>query len=596
MIYCINKFHLTIFISLVLAVNLNAQRLHQLEYDFSIAIDSNSTWTIDSLHLKRFQKKNLNETIAVGYNENFAVWCKLMVKNRNVKKESKYFSIDNINIDSLEFFDGKIHHLIGDRTNKRSPFLSYLAFRLKLQGKEQKEFYFRIKKGISFLDFKVELKTKLSLQKKSDGQVILISIFLGISLILFLYIAILFVISKNSLFFYYLSYSSLSIVYVLVTTGFLRHYFFPEFLNFSELRIYLGSLWFVALTFFLIYFLKLKTYQKAKFKALIFLCVLNISFIVITLVLLMIKSYFLLKLFSIVAYLNFIAIIVLILWSTFAHLKYSKNDAIYVFVAFFPQFIWSLSIILKAFKILPKDIDADWLVIIAIFEIFLFAYVLIKKYIEVFLHNSQLIKNSLKEKDASLQMIKEAQIHQRKQIANIIHDNFGSRLAHLLHLLEMNKFEEVKGNLHELSKEIRAVSHEIMPKSLSEGALISALNTYLAHIQSGMPNCKFELIVYDFSEKINQNWVIDMYLISMEIINNSLKHGKPKNILLEFFEYGDEYCFQYSDDGVGFNELNKGFGLNSIISRIEFYGGEIDISSEENHGTVIQIRIPKQFV
>ena len=594
MICCTKVLGLLVFLFCCLIKSeIKSQTIDGLDCRLMIAIDSTSTWTVDSLNKKKFNLKKLNQTIVIGYNENFSVWCKLKITNKSERNSFKYLVLDNINIDSISMFSQNGTFLLGDRTNKRSPFLSFLAFKVDVKAKEQREFVFRIKKGISFIDFKMEIKSKSFLQKKSDGQMILISIFLGISLILFLYIGILFFISRNSLFLYYLSYSSLSIAYILVTTGFFRHYFMPNFLNFSELRIYLGSLWFVALSFFLIHFLKLRTNQRRKFKVIAFLCSINILFIVITLVLLFFKSYFFLKLFSVLAYLNFIAMIVFILWATIIHLKLNKIDAIYVLVAFFPQFVWSLSIILNAFKLLPKDIDADWLVIIAIFEIFLFAYVLIKKYVEVFLQNAKLIKDSLKEKEESIQLIKEAQIQQRKQIANIIHDNFGSRLAHLLHLLEMNKFDDVKVNLHELSMEIRAVSHEIMPQSLNEGALISAINTYLNHLKSALLNVEIELISYDFSEKIDQKWMVDMYLITMEIINNSLKHGKPKSVLLEFFEYEDEFCFQYTDDGVGFDVLNRGFGLNSIISRIENYKGEIDISSEENHGTVIQIRIPK---
>jgi signal transduction histidine kinase len=227
------------------------------------------------------------------------------------------------------------------------------------------------------------------------------------------------------------------------------------------------------------------------------------------------------------------------------------------------------------------------------FEILLFGVVLVRKYIETFIENAHLNKQRIEQNEKNISLIRDAQIQQRKQIANLIHDNFGSRLAYLLHLLEMNKLDKVKENLHELSLEIRSVSHEIMPKSLSEGALLSALKTYISHLNTGLKDVEIGFSTYDFSEKLNQAWVIDMYLISMELINNSLKHGKPKHILLEFFEYEEDFCFQFSDDGFGFKSLNKGFGLNSICSRIENYGGEIDITSEENFGVIIQIRIPK---
>ena len=87
-----------------------------------------------------------------------------------------------------------------------------------------------------------------------------------------------------------------------------------------------------------------------------------------------------------------------------------------------------------------------------------------------------------------------------------------------------------------------------------------------------------------------------MYLISLEIINNSIKHGNSDHITIELYSYDDNYQFQFTDDGDGFNELEtpKGFGLENIEKRIRNYEGIFEINSVENQGTIIQISIPKK--
>jgi signal transduction histidine kinase len=90
-------------------------------------------------------------------------------------------------------------------------------------------------------------------------------------------------------------------------------------------------------------------------------------------------------------------------------------------------------------------------------------------------------------------------------------------------------------------------------------------------------------------------WVFDLYLISLEIINNSFKHGKATSVIIEFYGYPDCYVFQFSDNGIGFNDksFQKGFGLDNIEKRILFYKGVFEINSTENQGSTIQISIPK---
>ena len=100
------------------------------------------------------------------------------------------------------------------------------------------------------------------------------------------------------------------------------------------------------------------------------------------------------------------------------------------------------------------------------------------------------------------------------------------------------------------------------------------------------------------------------------IVENALYHGvkekRGKSSIRIFFEdNGEDIVMQVKDDGIGMTQerlaevqegLRKkegvGFGMSAVEERLKLYYGEkygIDISSKYNEGTVVCMRIPKNF-
>jgi signal transduction histidine kinase len=282
--------------------------------------------------------------------------------------------------------------------------------------------------------------------------------------------------------------------------------------------------------------------------------------------------------------------------ASIANYKINRKNSFYVLFAFLPHFIWGTLFILKSFRIIAVDFHEDWVVYIGLYEVLFFGYVLTKNYIETFQKNNALTLEILAEKESSIKVITNVQIRERRSIANIIHDNLGSKIAYIIHLLELKNLSLINENLNKLADDIRDISHGILPKSLDDGAFLDSLKSQVYILNTGLKHVKIELFAYDFPEKIKEIWVYDMYLISLEIINNSIKHGNSDHITIELYSYDDNYQFQFTDDGDGFNELEtpKGFGLENIEKRIRNYEGIFEINSVENQGKIIQISIPKK--
>lgn len=558
------------------------------------AIDRNANWNVAIASKQNFITFLENEKIDIGYNKYASVWCKFKFKNTSSEIFKTWLSFENNHIDSLSFFDGGHVTLIGDRTSNQSPFIAALAYELQFKPKEEKTIFVRLKKQTSFVEFSYKLENTSILESKSSKKIALVAFFVGIAFFLLMINSILYFMTKNRLYVFYISYSLLTVIYASITTNFAKHILLPKFLFFSEGRVFTGALWYIALSYFLSCFLKLKENQPFKYKIINLLCQVNLVSVFLSISLLVFYPDFDFRFFFTFGYVIFMTAILILFWAAISHLKIEKQQAIYALLAFAPQLIWGACLILKTFALIPRSLGDNWMLFASLYEVFLFGYVLSRNYIDVFLKNNELMQEAIFQKESSIKAINDVQLRERRNIANIIHDNVGSKIAHVIHLFDMKNNKLAKQTIVDLAHDIRDISHKILPKSLDEGALVSSLRSQISTLNAGLDKIEIELFCYDFPEKVEEKWVYDIYLISLEVISNSIKHGKAKLITVEFYKYPNNYHFQFTDDGVGFDLMKtpKGFGLGNIDKRIKYYKGSFEVSSVEGQGAIVQIDIP----
>jgi signal transduction histidine kinase len=88
---------------------------------------------------------------------------------------------------------------------------------------------------------------------------------------------------------------------------------------------------------------------------------------------------------------------------------------------------------------------------------------------------------------------------------------------------------------------------------------------------------------------------MSIYRIIQEFVNNSIKHSKCKNIVIDLNIKPKALTLVMSDDGVGFNNTpnaRRGNGLDNINLRVKYLQGEIDFTTEKNNGVMFNILIP----
>jgi signal transduction histidine kinase len=481
--------------------------------------------------------------------------------------------------------------IIGDRTKNKGDYCVSHVFKVKLKPRSNRIVWIKLKKIISFFDFSYEIGNRQELEKGSTKNLIFNSVFIGLISMLILLNLILFIITKIKTYLSYVIYSFLTIVYLAITTGFAKFYALPEFIWVSEVRVYSGVFWIILLIHFYKELIEVKAFSRSIHLWINGLSIFNISHVAFVFFIPKMEYFIIVQFFWKLGYLIFLAQAVLIFYVVIKKFNAKSKISIYIMLSFIPHICWFIIYILRAFHVILHEVNYEWLMIIALYEAILFGFVLAYNYVNTMQSNNELNLKVITLKQESIDLISMTQIKERRQVSNLIHDKFGSQLAYIKNLINTDNTNLVKEKINELSSEIRNVSHQILPKSLDEGRLCASIGNQIQILNETDINCQFSFHSFDFPEVILENWRYDLYLISLEIINNAIKHGNPKEVSVEFYSYDDRYVFQYTDDGLGFDSTNfqKGFGLNSIESRIKNANGIFEINSKLGEGVVVQI-------
>jgi signal transduction histidine kinase len=87
-----------------------------------------------------------------------------------------------------------------------------------------------------------------------------------------------------------------------------------------------------------------------------------------------------------------------------------------------------------------------------------------------------------------------------------------------------------------------------------------------------------------------------LYRISLEALNNVLKHSRATEVQVELRVADSEVVLEVVDNGAGFDpsaiRVAGGMGLATMRERAEEVGGKLTVDSQPGRGTRIILRIP----
>ncbi|MCP4130017.1 MAG: PAS domain S-box protein [bacterium] len=192
---------------------------------------------------------------------------------------------------------------------------------------------------------------------------------------------------------------------------------------------------------------------------------------------------------------------------------------------------------------------------------------------------------------------------ERQLIGNDLHDKLSPHLLGIQFMLKLIREKVYNKTLPDVSDldeiydlisdgidHIRKMLKGLKPVDIQGDGLFYALEEMAAKTKTmfGTP-CKLH---YEESILIDNNiTATHLYYIIHEAVNNSVKHGKSKNIFITLKKENNSLVAEIRDDGIGipkFPDREQGMGLDIMQYRAHIIGSTIDVFVNEPGGTTVR--------
>lgn len=214
--------------------------------------------------------------------------------------------------------------------------------------------------------------------------------------------------------------------------------------------------------------------------------------------------------------------------------------------------------------------------------------------------------NSLNKNRLLLEYLNEVREKEQKRIALDLHDSIAQSVYSLM--LEVRslkwlsgqqqtyKIQEIDQHFSLALQEIKDLARQLRPISIDEVGLISALKQFIVRHEE-MTGFDIQLEVVGKEPILADQFRIAIYRVIQEATTNAVKYSGT-NTCYVYIHFNDkDMSVIIEDHGVGFdvNLEKNGFGLYNMQERIYALKGTINISSIQQKGTTIMIKVPYQI-
>lgn len=198
----------------------------------------------------------------------------------------------------------------------------------------------------------------------------------------------------------------------------------------------------------------------------------------------------------------------------------------------------------------------------------------------------------------------DAQEKERREIGRELHDNISQHITTTRLYLEVAK-EKASGEvltminqahkgLLDTVKEIRQLSHSLVPPSLNDIGLLASVEdmvTPLARAEAYHIRFEHHLCNEDL---FNENMKLMLFRIIQEQINNIVKHASATDVHIRLETLNGKGVLVVSDNGHGFDKklVKKGIGFVNMTNRANLFGGTLSIDTSPGNGCSIRVEIP----
>jgi len=196
---------------------------------------------------------------------------------------------------------------------------------------------------------------------------------------------------------------------------------------------------------------------------------------------------------------------------------------------------------------------------------------------------------------------------EQRRIGQDLHDGLGQHLTGIAFMTKVQEQKLVERGIPEAADaakivqlvndailKTRELARGLLPVVSDAHGLMSALRLYATEIENlfGVA-CRFQceeaVLIHDAPVATH------LYHIAQEAVNNAIKHGHAREIVIRLFSGEREGALVIKDDGVGIARPlapHTGVGLHIMNYRAGMIGGNLEVRRELPRGTVVTCRFP----
>ncbi|PKR82020.1 hypothetical protein CW751_01395 [Brumimicrobium salinarum] len=185
---------------------------------------------------------------------------------------------------------------------------------------------------------------------------------------------------------------------------------------------------------------------------------------------------------------------------------------------------------------------------------------------------------------------------ERSRISKDLHDDIGQSLSvakskiNLFNRGKLDDVDDMEESLGQIIQQVRTLSHRLHPFFLEKIGLNRSLVSLLDRLEKDTNLITSHDLSADI-DHLNEEIQKQLYRISQECINNTLKHAEAKSLRITITKEGSYYTYIYRDSGKGFDAVSKsGFGISAMKERVNKIGGRFSIQSQPGKGVKIVIK------
>ncbi len=210
-------------------------------------------------------------------------------------------------------------------------------------------------------------------------------------------------------------------------------------------------------------------------------------------------------------------------------------------------------------------------------------------------------KNALLQNELNNQLALEKM---RLSIAGNLHDDVGAQLSTArmfisslrnntdkIHSNEMveNSLSLIDSSINDLTN----IMEDMHSSTLYEKGYIAATEELVNRINQ-LHLMQFTLTYHGFENRFDTRIEHQLLRITQELINNSLKYARAKNVTIDLIINEGKIVLMYEDDGIGYDirNIKRGYGLSNIETRTNSIHGTVEFDSIPGKGARTIIKIP----